>query len=147
MICVGFSGGLVYFVMRSRMDVRLARQREHLAAMRASLNVHKEHLEATIRSAEQVARSGALDDLLSDLRVEERHYMREHRALFTKKRSIIRQERMYFRNIPLSNWVEHEMPVEDGADVEQLAQTMAIFNSGLLPTQADAPPPGRKLLR
>ena len=28
---------------------------------------------------------------------------------------MILQERLYFRNIPLSNWVEHEMIVEDNA--------------------------------
>ena len=143
MLCVLGAGGLVYFTMRSRMEVRLARQREELAAMRAALNVHKEHIEGTIRGAEQVARSKALEELLADLRVEERHYTREHKALFLTKKSIVRQERIYFRNIPLSNWVEQEMTVEEGADVEKLAKTMAIFDSGLLLTGPETPPQKR----
>ena len=137
-LCVLGTGGLVYFVMRSRMEVRLARQREELAAVRAALNVQKDTLEGTIRGAEQVARSQALEAMLADIRIEERHYVREHRALFLTRKSIIRQERMFFRNIPLSNWVEQEMPVEEGADVEKLAQTMAIFNAHLLEEEPGA---------
>jgi hypothetical protein len=136
---VAGSAGLVYYIMKARMEVRLARQREELAAMRAALDVHMEHIEGTVRGAEQVARSKAVEELLADLRVEERHYTREHKALFVTRRSIVRQERIYFRNIPLSNWVEQEMPVEEGADIDKLAKTMAIFNAGLLLTDGDPP--------
>ena len=46
---------------------------------------------------------------------------------------LVRQERIFFRNIPLSNWVEQEMPLEEGADTEKLAQTMSVFlNAALL---------------
>jgi hypothetical protein len=59
---------------------------------------------------------------------------------------LVRQERIFFRNIPLSNWVEQEMPVEEGVDTEKLAQTMSIFaNAALL---GDVPEAAvRKLLR
>jgi len=138
MLCVLGSGGLVYVIMRSRMEVRLARQREELAGLKAALNVHKEHLDGTVRGAEESARSKALEEILADLRVEERHYTREHKALFMTKKSIIRQERIYFRNIPLSNWVEQEMPIEEGVDIEKLAKTMAIFDAGLLLTEPES---------
>jgi hypothetical protein len=48
------------------------------------------------------------------------------------------QERMYFRNIPLSDWIEHEITVEDGADVSRLVQDMTIFDKGVV-SIADGP--------
>jgi len=45
---------------------------------------------------------------------------------------LVLQERIFFRNIPLSSWVEHEMPVEEGADVEKLARTLAVFTPELM---------------
>ena len=143
-VCVLGTGGLVYFVMHSRTEVRLARQREELAVERAVMESRRQTMEESIRGAEQVARSKAVDDVLADLRIEERHYVREHRALFMTRKSVIRQERIFFRNIPLSNWVEQEMQVEEGADIEKLAQTMAIFNAALMPVESAEP---RKLLR
>ena len=120
-VCVLGTGGLVYFVMHSRMEVRLARQREELAVERAVMESRRQTMEESIRGAEQVARSKAVDEVLADLRIEERHYVREHRALFMTRKS-----------------------VEEGADIEKLAQTMAIFNSALMPVESGEP---RKLLR
>jgi len=65
------------------------------------------------------------------LHVEERHYAREHRVLFAHRKSLILQERIFFRNIPISNWVEHEVPVEEGADLDALAKTLSVFNNVL----------------
>ena len=42
--------------------------------------------------------------------------------LFMNRKSLVLQERLFFRNIPLSNWVEHEMVVEEGADIDKLAK-------------------------
>jgi hypothetical protein len=82
---------------------------------------------------------------LADLRVEERHYTREQKALFLSKKSLVLQERIFFRNIPLSSWVEHEMPIEEGADVEKLAKTLAVFAPDLMMLAPNGP--GKKLLR
>ena len=43
---------------------------------------------------------------------------------------MILQERLFFRNIPLSNWVEHEMVVEENGDIQSLAKACSIFNNG-----------------
>ncbi len=139
------TGGLVYFVTQSHADVLLAKQREELAAAHATLAAQKEAMMDSLRNAQESARRQALDDFIADIRVEERHYVREHKALFLTRKSVVRQERIFFRNLPLSNWVEQEMPFEEGADVEQLAKTMAVFiPEGLL----DVPDPKpRKLLR
>jgi hypothetical protein len=49
-----------------------------------------------------------------------------------RRKMLVRQERIFFRNIPLSNWVEHEMPLEEGVDSEKLAQTMSVFANAAL---------------
>jgi len=132
-ICAVGSGALVFFVMQSRMEVLLSRQREELTEARTALAAQKEALEDSVRHAHETAKRKALDEFLADIRVEERSYTREHKAFFLTKKSLVRQERIYFRNIPLSNWVEQEVPIEEGADIEKLAQTVNIFlNQGLL---------------
>lgn len=139
------SGGLVYFVMSSSTSVKLARQREKLAAAQAALGAQKEAIADSVKYAKESARREALDDFLSDIRIEERHYVREHKALFITRKSVVRQERIFFRNLPLSNWIEQEMPYEEGADIDALARTMAVFAPEAL-IEPDAVPP-RRLLR
>jgi hypothetical protein len=131
--------------MKARMEAAIAGERATLAEARAKLEGQAQTLAETIRATEEAARRKALDEFLADLRVEERHYTREQKALFLSKKSLVLQERIFFRNIPLSSWVEHEMPIEEGADVEKLAKTLAVFAPDLMmlaPTGS-----GKKLLR
>ena len=146
LFCMASSAGLMYFVMRSRMEVRLARQREEVAGARATLEAKREALDTSLKNAEDSIRRQAMDDFLADIRVEERHYTREHKVLFMSRKMLVRQERIFFRNIPLSDWVEHEMPLEEGMDTDKLAQTMSVFANAAL--FADPPETTvRKLLR
>jgi hypothetical protein len=118
---------LVYFVMQSRHDVQLAQQRESLAEARATLEAQKQSLAGMMKSVEETTRRTAFDQFLSEIRVEERHYLRENKMLFVTRKSLVVRERIFFRNLPLSSWVEHEIPYEEGADVDKLARTAAIF--------------------
>jgi hypothetical protein len=127
LFCVAFAAGLMYFVMHSHMEVRLAKQREEVAGAQATLAAKKDALEDLLKSAEESSRRKAMDDFLADIHVEERHYTREHKLLFMTRKMLVRQERIFFRNIPLSSWVEQEMPLEEGVDSEKLAQTMSVF--------------------
>jgi hypothetical protein len=146
LFCVASTAGLVYFIMRSQMEVRLAKQREEVAGAKATLAAKKEALNDELKNAEDSIRLKAMDEFLKDIRVEERHYTREQKVLFMNKKMLVRQERIFFRNIPLSSWVEHEMPISEGVDAEKLAQTMSVFASGAL--FVDAPQTSvRKLLR
>jgi hypothetical protein len=70
--------------------------------------------------------------------VEQRHYTRENRTLTAKRKSLVLQERIYFRNIPLSDWIEHEITLDEGADVNRLVQDMTIFDKGVV-SIADGP--------
>ena len=126
-LCSAFSAAIVYLLMRSRAQVLLSKQREELAESRAALTAQRESLQDSLRNAEDATRRKALDDFLADIRVEERHYIREHKILFVTRKCLVRQERIFFRNLPLSNWVEQEMPIEEGADVDKLAQAMTVF--------------------
>jgi hypothetical protein len=142
------SGLLAWFIMQSRMEVALALQRERLAETRGALDAEKsalaESLDTALRAAEAVAKHEALEHFMDDLRVEQRHYTRENRMLTRNRKSLVLQERMFFRNIPLSDWIEHEITVEEGADVGRLVQDMTIFDKSVV-SIADGPP-AKKLL-
>ncbi|OPZ46876.1 MAG: hypothetical protein BWY94_00328 [Actinobacteria bacterium ADurb.BinA094] len=130
-VAVG-SGLLAYFVMQSRMDVAIAREREALAQARGSLEAERVALGESLKGAEESARRKALDDFLADIRLEQRHYVREHKVLFLHRRSLVLEERIFFRNLPLSNWIQHEILLEEGADVDKVVRTLSAFDNGVL---------------
>lgn len=121
---------LAYFVMQSRMEVAIAKEREVLAEARAETRLQKNTMEERVKATEQEARRKALDEFMQDFRVEERHYFRENKSDAARQKSMVLQERLYFRNIPLSSWVEHEMVVEEeGLDLRQIAKGRSIFST------------------
>ena len=143
------TGLLAWFVMQSRMDVALAQQRERLAESRGALeaerNAVRDSVAIAVHAAEERAQRQALDSFLSELKVEQRHYTRENRLLLHNRRSVVLQERMCFRNLPLSDWIEHEVPIDDGADVDRLVQDMTVFDKSVVNIQ-DIPRQQRKAL-
>lgn len=122
---------LSYYVMQSRMEVALAKERETLADANAKIRTLEAGIPDKIRLAEESAKRVAFDQFLLDFRVEERRYLRESKSHFANRRSMIMQERLYFRNIPLSNWVEHEMPLNEGAKPELLDKS-SVFSARAL---------------
>jgi hypothetical protein len=131
-LCATAAASITWLVMRSRQQVLLAKQREDLAALRATLTAEKRALENSLKTAEEATRRRAMDEFLADIHIEERHYTREHRVLFMTRKMLVRQERIFFRNIPLSSWVEHEMPIEEGVDPDEMARAMSIFANAAL---------------
>jgi hypothetical protein len=71
--------------------------------------------------------------------VEERSYVRETKSLDSATRSMVMQERLFFRNIPLSNWVEHEMVVERGSDLKRLQEQASIFTASVTAGEGRVP--------
>ena len=142
-VAVG-SGLLAYFVMQSRMDVAIAREREMVAESRGALEEQKKSFEVSLKGAEESARRQALDDFLADIRIEQRHYIRNNRLLFLHRKSLVLEERIFFRNLPLSNWISHEVVLDEGADVDSLARSLSAFDEGVL---SIAQPRGWKALR
>lgn len=123
---------LTFYVMQARLEVAVAKERELLTEARVQMETQKHTMEQTVKAVEEETKRKALDEFLKDVRIEERHYTRENKMLFMNKKSLILQERIFFRNIPLSNWVEHEMTVEEGADVDKLVQTLSVFGGDML---------------
>ena len=142
------SAMLAWFIMQSRMEVKLAEQRETLSELKGQLKAEREALSASlstaIRAAEETAKRQAFDHFLAELKVEQRHYTRENRMLMQNRKSVVLQERMYFRNIPLSDWIEHEIALEEGADIGRMVQDMTIFDKGVV-SITDAPRPMKAL--
>jgi hypothetical protein len=130
------SGLLAWFVTQSRMEVKLAEQRESLAVERGAIQAERDAMESSmataLRAAEESARRQAFDNFLAELKVEQRHYTRENRLLTSRRKSLVLQERMYFRNIPLSDWIEHEILLDDASDVGRLVQDMTVFDKAVV---------------
>lgn len=139
----GGSALLSYYIMQARMEVALAKERETLAEARATIVSHKITLEERVRATEESSKRKALDDFMQDIRIEERSYVRETKLLDGARKTMVMQERLFFRNIPLSNWIEHEMVVEDGQHRIQLPKE-SVFAPATLsstaPTQIPAAP-------
>ncbi|MCW5981768.1 MAG: hypothetical protein KIT09_27025 [Bryobacteraceae bacterium] len=123
---------LAFLIMQARMEVAIARERETLAQANATIQAGEKLLQERVKAAEEEARRRSFDDLMADMRIEERHYVKESKSLFMNRKSMVLQERMFFRNIPLSNWVSHEFPVEEGTDLPSLAKACSVFTSGAL---------------
>ena len=116
----GGSALLSFFIMQARMEVALAKERESLAEARATISSQRITMEERIKATEESTKRHSLDEFMQDIRVEERSYMRESKSLSSSKRMMVMQERLFFRNIPLSNWIEREMLVEEGVELEAL---------------------------
>ena len=123
---------IAVYIMQYRMEAQLARERQSLAEARAALEAQKDTLEELDRLREEATRRKSLDEFLGDIRTETRRFTREQKMLFATRKCLVVQERLYFRNLPLCNWVEHEVPVEEGADIESLAKTLSVFAPEML---------------
>src|SRR5579862_7221716 len=132
---------LSFYIMQARMEVAISKEREVLAEARAEIRTQKNTMEERVKATEQEARRRALDEFMQDFRVEERHYFRENKSVTARQKSMILQERLYFRNIPLSSWVEHEMLVEEdsgGGDLQHIAKGCSIFSTKSLSEDSKA---------
>jgi hypothetical protein len=123
------SSVVTYLLTTLRTERAAAEQKRALSEALSALESEKAKFEEAANAIEESARRKALDEFLADLRVEERRYVRQHRILFAHRKSLVLQERIFFRNVPISNWVEHEVPVEEGADLDAVARTLSVFEA------------------
>lgn len=122
---------LAALVTQAHMGVSLERERAATAEARALALAQSQQVEDRVRAAEEAAKRKALEEMLADIRVEERRFLRESKSLFMNRKCLVVQERLYFRNIPLSEWVEHEYWLEEGGD--PAAHSIAASTRKLLP--------------
>jgi hypothetical protein len=130
-LVAGGSALFSFYIMQARMEVAVSKERETLAEARATITSQKITMEERIKATEESTKRRALDEFMQDFRIEERSYARDCKSLTASKRSIVMQERLFFRNIPLSNWIEHEMTVQEGFDLDQLPQE-SVFQAAAL---------------
>jgi hypothetical protein len=104
---------LICFMMRCRMDEAIASERGALKELQSALLVQRETLESAISDARNEAKRAAFDEFLNDFRVEQRQYVRKSRLFFMNKQTLVLRERILFRNLPLSNWVEQCITLEE----------------------------------
>src|SRR5580658_762110 len=136
----GGSSLLSFYIMQARMEVALAKERESLAEARATITSQKITMEERIKATEESTKRLAMDEFMHDFRVEERSYARESKSLTASRKAMVMQERLFFRNIPLSNWIEHEMIVEEGMDLDQLPKESVFAKPAI--ARPTAPPAG-----
>ena len=117
---------LICFMMRCRMDEAIARERGALAELQSALIVQRQTLESAISDAKAEAKRAAFDEFLDDFRVEQRQYVRKSRVFFVSKQTLVVRERILFRNLPLSNWVEHSVTLEESVGAGYSAQGLTI---------------------
>src|SRR5271163_779259 len=134
----GGSALLSYYIMQAKMEVALARERESLAEARATITSQKVTMEERIKATEEATKRVAMDEFMQDFRVEERSYARESKSLTASRKTVVMQERLFFRNIPLSNWIEREMVVEEGTDLDQLPKDSVFATSAVGPMETAA---------
>jgi hypothetical protein len=99
-------------LMQARTEVAVARQREIIAEARALLATQHRAMSERIRAAEETARRESLESFMGDIRVEERQFVREDGPAFSRRKAVVIQERVCFRNIPLTGWIESQLPLE-----------------------------------
>ncbi len=134
----GGSSLLSFYIMQARMEVALSKERESLAEARATITSQKVTMEERIKATEESTKRLAMDEFMRDFRVEERSYGRESKSLTASKKTMVMQERLFFRNIPLSNWIEHEMIVEEGTELDQMPKE-SVFATSTITTATIAP--------
>ena len=88
--------------------------------MQARIQVLTANFQAAVAKVESncTDRRPGVDELLADLRFERHRFLRRIPSPEGYETSVITQERIYFRNIPLTGWMEEELPLGEG---EQLA--------------------------
>jgi hypothetical protein len=104
---------LVCFMMRCRMEECVARERSALAELQSALVVQRDTLEGAIFDARAEAKRAAFDEFLNDFHVEQRRFVRKSRVFFASKQTLVLRERMLFRNLPLSNWIEQTITLDE----------------------------------
>jgi flavin-dependent dehydrogenase len=86
--------------MQARADAISGRYAGVVTGLKAALAAQEKIAEERARSAAEAARRRAYDEFMAEIRVEDRR--------ITRGRSIVSQERVCFRAIPLTAWVDRQ---------------------------------------
>ena len=87
--------------------------------MQARIQVLTAHYQTAVAKVESdcAPRRPGVEDLLSDLRMERRRFVRRVPGPKGVETTVITQERLYLRNIPLTGWMHDELPLGTGEEL------------------------------
>jgi len=97
-VAAGGAAYLVWFVMHAQMHVLAVNYRAALARL----------------ASEGEKREPVAEELLTYLRFERRRFLRRIPTAKGCENTVISQERIYFRDIPLTAWMEEEIRLGSG---------------------------------
>jgi len=107
------AGTLVWMLMNARIEVLKSRYRAAVAEMENGAELRGAALETAAREAREAGRREALENLISGLRVEQQRFTRRRRSLLGDHSRVIVRERVLLGDLPISGWMEYELPDRD----------------------------------
>jgi hypothetical protein len=111
LVAIG-SAALVWMLMQARMQLLATNYKAAIAETEKKALVSRPRLE----------------DLLAELRLERRQFLRKIGGGHGSETTILTLERLYFRQIPLTGWMQEEIPL--GAGEPLPGQTLLIHEMG-----------------
>lgn len=85
--------------------------------MQARIQVLTAHYQTAVAKVENETRGPALEELLAELRVERRRFLRRVPGPKGLETTVILQERLYLRNLPLTGWMQDELTLGSGEEL------------------------------
>jgi len=87
--------------------------------MQARIQVLTAHYQTAVAKVENDCspRRPTVDDLLAELRLERRRFVRRVPGPNGEETTLITQERLYLRNIPLTSWMEEILVLGNGQEL------------------------------
>lgn len=111
LVAIG-SAALVWMLMQARMQLLATNYKAAVAEIEKKALVSRPRLE----------------DLWAELRLERRQFLRKIAGARGSETTILTLERLYFRQIPLTGWMQEEIPL--GAGEPLPGQTLLIHELG-----------------
>jgi hypothetical protein len=107
LVAVG-SASLVWIIMQARIRLLAGKYQAALAQL----------------EREYVAKLPSVEQLLAELRLERRRFLRRMAGPEGYDTTVLTLERLYFRQIPLTGWMQEEIPLGGGEELGE--QTVLI---------------------
>ena len=118
MLVASFAAELVFWVI---LPILVAVGAAYLVwlLMQARIQVLTAHYQTAVAQVEGDCsqRRPALEELLAELRMERRRFVRRVPGPAGNETTLITQERLYLRNIPLTSWMEEVLVLGDGEEL------------------------------
>jgi hypothetical protein len=114
LVAVG-SASLVWIIMQARIRLLAGKQKAALAQL----------------EKESASKHPSLEQLLAELRLERRRFLRRMDGPRGYETTVLTLERLYFRHVPLTGWMQEEIPLGGGEQLSE--QTVLIHEIAAVP--------------